>query len=107
MLGVVSLGVHGIRIPEDEWHLLGSDRYGPHEPATEDELRGDHRVHQVLPARVWRHQCEHRTRPASTVHPQCGAGEGAAVSQRTSQKRYILCNVNLNRDNVQRKINLV
>ena len=54
VLGVVSPGVHVIRIPEDEWHLLGSDCDGPHEPATQDELRGDYRVHQVLPARMWR-----------------------------------------------------
>ena len=79
VLGVVSPGVHVIRIPADEWHLLGSDRDGPHEPAAQDELRGDHRVHQVLPARVWRHQCEHRARSSSTVHPQRSAGEVAAI----------------------------
>ncbi len=55
-----SAGVHAVRVLENEWHLLGSDSDGPDGSAVSNELRGDHRVHQVLPARLWRHQRQHR-----------------------------------------------
>ena len=54
-------GVHAVRVPEDERDLLGADSDGPYGAAAPNESAGDHRLHQSLSARVWRHQRQHRT----------------------------------------------
>lgn len=48
--GYMFPGVHTVRVPEDERHLLGADGNGPDGPAAADEPAGDHRLHQSLPA---------------------------------------------------------
>ena len=68
-------GVHAVRVPEDERHLLGADGDGPDGTAAPHEPPGDHRLHQSLSARVWRHQRQHRTRPPPALHPQRRAGD--------------------------------
>lgn len=71
---VVFLGVHTVRVPEDERDLLGFDSDGPDGSAAQNEPAGDHRFHQSLSARVRRRQRQHRTRPAPALHPQCRSG---------------------------------
>lgn len=68
-------GVHAVRVPEDERHLLGADGDGPDGSAAPDEPAGNHRFHQILSARVWRHQRQHRTRPPPALHPQRRPGD--------------------------------
>lgn len=68
-------GVHAIRVPEDERYLLGADGDGPDGAAAPDEPAGDHRLHQILSARVRRPQRQHRTRPPPALHPQRRPGD--------------------------------
>lgn len=75
----VASGVHAVRIPEDERYLLGPDGDGPDGSAAPDESTGDHRLHQSLSARVWRHQCKHRTRPPSALHSKRRPGESSGL----------------------------
>lgn len=71
----VCLGVHAVRVPEDERYLLGADSHGPDGAAAPDEPAGDHRLHQSLPAWVWRHQRQYWTRPPPALHPQRSPGD--------------------------------
>lgn len=71
----VDAGVHAVRVPEDERHLLGTDCDGPDGAAAPHEPAGDCRLHQILSARVWRRQCQHRTRPPPPLHPQRRPGD--------------------------------
>lgn len=68
-------GVHAVGVPEDERYLLGADGDGPDGAAAPDEPTGDHRLHQILSARVRRPQRQHRTRSPPALHPQRRPGD--------------------------------
>lgn len=68
-------GVHTVRVPEDERYLLGADGDGSDGAAAPNEPARDHRLHQILSAWVWRHQCQHWARPPPALHPQRHPGK--------------------------------